>query len=69
MPTRCGTAILIACFDICLSSTNLRAGQVFTGDIPTWQTEQSFWEIFGVLCSKVTSLNQACGMEEESIID
>lgn len=43
-------------------------GQAFTGDIPTWQTEQRFWEIFGCFGSKIASLNQAHGMEEEAMI-
>lgn len=43
-------------------------GQAFTGDIPTWQTKQRFWEIFGCFGSKIASLNQAHGMEEEAMI-
>lgn len=43
-------------------------GQAFIGDAPTWQTEQRFWEIFGCFASKITSLNQAHGMEEEAMI-
>lgn len=41
-------------------------GQALVADIPTWQTEQRFGEIFGGLSSEITSLNLACGREEEA---
>lgn len=41
-------------------------GQALVADIPPWQTEQRFGEIFGGLSSKITSLNLACGREEEA---
>lgn len=41
-------------------------GQAIVADIPIWQTEQRFGDIFGGLSSKITSLNLACGRQEET---
>lgn len=67
MPTHCGTAILIVCSDIRLSSTNLTVGQVPIGDILTWRLK-AFGKSLLVCAFKITGFNQACGVEEEALI-
>lgn len=67
MPTPCGTAILIVCSDIRLSSTNLTVGQVLIGDTLLVRLK-AFGKSLLVCALKITGFNQACGVEEEAII-